>query len=742
MKFNLTLLLAVVVSVGLIVFGFTFFQVINERNKLENDLTKRVVDGADEFYEKNTFTGKDNNKKLVSLATNISRRFRLIGVALYYKNDSIIILNSDIQDYTSSTVKNIEEAVESDSSMGFFTNADGKSVFQYIIPIKDAETTLNALVFYADAGFIKERIKEIWIRNFIRWFFQVLVVTIVIILIIQWGIFKPINKIIVWMNAARRGGIEKLEENPPSGFLSQLHTEIKSMAQAMYEAKVIAEEEAKLRTTSEAIWTAERLKEEMKKLLNGRMLIVVSNREPYMHVHEGKNIKYIVPASGMVTALEPILKSCGGLWIASGSGDADKETVDKNDKIKVPPEEPAYTLKRVWLTKEEEDRFYYGFSNEGLWPLCHIAHTRPNFRKEDWTEYQSVNKRYARSVLEEIKQVKQPFILIQDYHFALLPQMIKKERPDAKVAIFWHIPWPNPESFGICPWQQEILMGMLGADLVGFHTQSFCNNFLETVAKSLEARVMWDNFSVQIAKQISFIKPFPISIAFTLRDYDNKIDTTQKPADLLADNGIKGKHFGIGVDRIDYTKGLLEKFHSIERFFEKYPSYLGKLTFIQIGAPSRTLIKNYADLVSALDSEANRINWRFKQKDWKAILFLKRHHSHEEIIPYYKSSDFCLVSSLHDGMNLVSKEFIASRNDNKGVLMLSQFAGAALDLEGSIVFNPYDIEKTADLIKAALEMPVEEQQQRMQLMRQTVVGHNVYSWAASLVRTMVSIQGR
>lgn len=463
------------------------------------------------------------------------------------------------------------------------------------------------------------------------------------------------------------------------------------------------------------------------------------NREPYMHIHEGKEIKCIVPASGMITAMEPILKACGGLWIASGSGDADKETVDKNDKIQVPPEDPKYTLKRLWLTKEEEDHFYYGFSNEGIWPLCHIAHTRPTFRKEDWHYYKKVNEAFAKAVLDETKDEDEPFILIQDYHFAILPELIKKEKPNAKIAIFWHIPWPNPESFGICPWQKEILRGMLGADLIGFHTQYHCNHFLETVSNALESRVIWDNFSVKMAGQTTYVKPFPISIAFTLKDYDNN---TQKEdfTGLLNEHGIDAKYMGIGVDRIDYTKGIVEKFLAIERFLEKNPSYIEKFTFVQVGAPSRTLLKSYSDTVSMVENEANRINWRFKSKNWKAILLLKRHHSHEEINPFYSSANFCMVSSLHDGMNLVAKEFVAARNNNDGALILSRFAGASQELQGALIVNPYDIEKSADAIKAALEMPADEQYQRMKQMRQVIVGHNIYSWAANLLRTMTTIQ--
>jgi trehalose 6-phosphate synthase len=506
----------------------------------------------------------------------------------------------------------------------------------------------------------------------------------------------------------------------------------------MNEAKATAEEEARLRTSAEAIWTPERLRVEMENLLHGKKLIVVSNREPYMHIHEGKDIKCIVPASGLITAMEPILKASSGLWIASGSGDADKETVDKHNKVEVPPEAPKYTLRRLWLTKEEENHFYYGFSNEGLWPLCHIAHTRPTFRNDDWRYYKKVNEEFAKAVLDETKNEEEPFILIQDFHFALLPELIKREKPKAKVAIFWHIPWPNPESFGICPWQREILNGMLGADLIGFHTQYHCNHFLETVNNALESRVLWENFSVKMGGRTTYIKPFPISIAFTLKDFD--IDLPKiKPSQLLTEYGLKTQFIGIGVDRIDYTKGIVEKFLSVERFLEKNPSYVGKFTFIQIGAPSRTQLKSYSDTIIAVENETNRINLRFKSKNWKAILLLKRHHSHEEIAPLYSSADFCMITSLHDGMNLVAKEFVASRHQNDGSLILSRFAGASQELQGAIIINPYDIEKSADAIKLALEMTKEEQNQRMTQMRLVIVRHNIYSWAASLLRTMAAI---
>jgi trehalose-6-phosphate synthase len=738
MKITLALILSIVIAVGLVAFGFTIYQISVERSGLNSELETKIKKVAEDIFNSDTIYFKQKSQKRSDhYADSIKNQYNLLGFAIYYSRDSIICSKSSLK-YVSYSLKYIPLSIFTNTSLSDFFLISGGNIFQYIKPLKRVDKSNFAIIIYADAGYIDEIIDNIWFRNFIRWFIQAFLVSLVTVLIIRWGIFSPINKIVAWAKAVRTGNIEQIKKQPPVKFLVPLHKEIEHIAKAMVEAKATAEEEARLRTSAEAIWTPERLKVEVENLLQKKKMIVVSNREPYMHIHNGKEIKCIVPASGMITAMEPILKACNGLWIASGTGDADKETVDKYDKVQVPPEEPKYTLKRLWLTKEEEDHFYYGFSNEGLWPLCHIAHTRPTFRNDDWNYYKKVNEDFSKAVLKEASDEEEPFILIQDFHFALLPELIKRKKPKAKVAIFWHIPWPNPESFGICPWQKEILIGMLGADLIGFHTQYHCNHFLETVNSALESRVLWENFSVKMGGQTTLVKPFPISIAFTLKDYDNnspKIRASQ----LLTEHGITARFIGIGVDRIDYTKGIVEKFLAIERFLEKNPSYMGKFTFVQIGAPSRTLIKSYSDMVSAVENETNRINLRFKTKYWKPILLLKRHHSHEEITPFYSSADFCMVTSLHDGMNLVAKEFVATRTQNDGTLILSRFAGASRELQGAIVINPYDIEESADAIKSALEMPVEEQNQRMKQMRMIVVRHNIYSWAAGLLKTMATI---
>jgi trehalose 6-phosphate synthase len=572
---------------------------------------------------------------------------------------------------------------------------------------------------------------------------QAAFITLVTLLIIRWSIVGPLARTAKWVRELRAGngvGRSSLEEED---LFKPLAQEVTHLAKSLEAARAAAEEEARLRESGESLWTPERLRLHVRSKLGDRPFFVVSNREPYTHVYRGKAVEVTVPASGLVTAFEPILRTCQGTWLAHGSGDADRENVDGRDCLRVPPDEPKYTLKRVWLTKEEEEGYYFGFANEGLWPLCHIAHTRPTFRARDWEHYQAVNRKFAQALAEEMEGAEEPVVLVQDYHFALLPRLVKEKLPNARVAIFWHIPWPNPEAFSICPWQAELLDGLLGADLVGFHVQSHCNNFLETVNRTLEARVNWERFSVERGGHLSEVRPFPISVA--LEDTPEKTGSPPPSpyvdrAALLKEHGVEATFLGIGVDRVDYTKGILERFRGVERFMEKYPAYQGRFTFVQIGAPSRTHIKRYHDLQGEVESEADRINWRFQTARWRPIVYLNRHHNHQEIQRYYRAADLCLVTSLHDGMNLVAKEYVAARNDNQGVLVLSRFAGASGELRDAVLVNPYDIEQLAEALFFSLQMDPEERSARMHRMRKVVKEFNIYRWAAELIAELCEIR--
>jgi trehalose 6-phosphate synthase len=493
------------------------------------------------------------------------------------------------------------------------------------------------------------------------------------------------------------------------------------------------ESERKARDEAQINWSAETLRAILRNDLKGEEVLIVSNREPYIHVHRDKAIEVQRPASGVVTALEPIMRACSGTWIAHGGGSADRETVDATDHVRVPPERPAYRIRRVWLSEEEEAGYYYGFSNSGLWPLCHIAHTRPIFRTADWNAYVTVNRRFADTVVHEAKTAD-PIVLVQDYHFALLPRMIHERIPAATVISFWHIPWPNAEAFGICPWREELIDGLLGSSILGFHTQFHCNNFMDTVDRYVEARIDRETNTISYGGDQTAVRRYPISIEWPLTSKTMQKPVEQCRAYVREKNGLAPDTvIGIGVDRLDYTKGILERFLAVERLLELDPLWIGKFVFVQIAAPSRAIIDEYQDFDARVRAQARRINEKFAGRGRAPILLRIEHHDPDEVYEYYRASDVCFVSSLHDGMNLVAKEFVASRDDERGVLILSQFTGASRELPEALIVNPYDIDQCAGALRAALMMPPAEQRDRMRSMRGLVQDFNVYRWAGRML---------
>jgi trehalose 6-phosphate synthase len=482
-------------------------------------------------------------------------------------------------------------------------------------------------------------------------------------------------------------------------------------------------------------WTPQRLKHVLQSELGGDKVIVVANREPYIHSRsEDGALRVLHPASGLVTALEPVMRACSGVWVAHGSGDADREAVDRHDRVLVPPGERSYAIRRIWLTPEQERGYYYGFSNEGLWPLCHLAHARPTFRREDWNHYVEVNLTFAKAVCEEADS-EDPVILVQDYHFALAPRFVRQRLPRATILAFWHIPWPNAESLGICPWREEILDGLLGASILGFHTQAHCNNFLEAVDRFLEARIDREQQGVVHGGRPTLVRGYPISIEWPNRWVREAPSIEECRASVRAELGLPSNAIlGIGIDRVDYTKGIEERLLAVERLLERQPGLRGRFAFVQMGAPSRVAIPRYAELNGTIDREAERINARFGAVGYRPIALLRGHHEPPDVFRYYRAAEVCYVSSLHDGMNLVAKEFVASRDDEGGVLILSQFTGAARELTEALIVNPYDLEEASSALLAAVQMPPDEQRDRMRAMRVLVSEFNIYRWAGRMLR--------
>jgi len=743
MKLSLRLIPILAIAITIVTFIVARNQVRSEKQGLRADLERRAEILAESLQETvEPVLQRGSTVQLRRLVERFGNREHLAGVAIYDADGKATAVSSKLDSYAQNPPAIFKKSEDENHGLGAYDRIGQSTMYLYALPLHRDSQVAGALVLYHDATYIESQSTRIWRDALWHVVAQVLLIMLITFFVIRWTIVGPIIKVAEWMRDLRHGKIVPFPHRISESFLGPLSTEAASLAQKLAEARAAAKEEAQLREAGDSLWTAERLRASIGRRLRGSSLFVVSNREPYEHVRGSKGIEARVPASGLVTALEPILCACDGTWIAHGSADADRETVDANDRMRVPPDHPRYTLRRLWLTKEEEEGYYLGFANEGIWPLCHIAHTRPVFRAEDWDYYQRVNEKFAKVVLQEIEKAEKPFVLIQDYHFALLPRLIKSKRPDARVAIFWHIPWPNPEAFGICPWQRELLDGLLGADLLSFNIHAHCNNFLETVDQSLECRIEWDRFTVNRNDHFTLVRPHPISVALpeSPSEDGSSVSLEQSRADILAQLGAETLFLGVGVDRIDYTKGIVERFRGIECFLEKYPHYREQFTFVQFGAPSRTSIKRYKDFVAEVEAEADRVNLRLQTERWKPIVLFSRHHSHREIEPYYKAADFCLVTSLHDGMNLVAKEFVAAREDQDGVLILSQFTGASRELHDALLVNPYDVNQMAEMIRRALEMPVEERHARMKRMRRVVREHNVYRWAAELISELSEIR--
>jgi trehalose-6-phosphate synthase len=743
MKLSLRLIPILALAITIVTFIVARNQVRSEKQGLRADLERRAEILAESLQESvEPVVQKGSTSQLRRLVERFGNREHLAGVAIYDASGKVTAVSSKLDTDAETPPPVFARSEQANRPVGEYEKIGNATMYVYALPLHRESEVAGVLVLFHDATFIESQSTRIWRDALWHVIAQVVLIILITFFVIRWTIVGPIAKVAQWMRDLRHGKFVPFPYRTSESFLGPLSTEAASLAQKLAEARAAAKAEAQLREAGDSLWTAERLRASIHKRLRGSSLFVISNREPYEHVHGSSGVEVRVPASGLVTALEPILYACDGTWIAHGAADADREMVDANDRLRVPPDHPHYTLRRIWLTKEEEQGYYLGFANEGIWPLCHIAHTRPVFRAEDWEHYQRVNEKFAQAVLDEIDTAEKPFVLIQDYHFALLPRLIKSKRPDARVAIFWHIPWPNAEAFGICPWQRELLDGILGADLVSFHIQAHCNNFLDSVDQFLESRIEWDRFTVNRNDHITLVRPHPISVALPeMPDpTESTLSAEQNRADILAKLGAETLFLGVGVDRIDYTKGIVERFRGIENFLEKFPHYREQFTFVQFGAPSRTSIKRYQDFVAEVAAEADRINRRLQTERWKPIVLFSRHHSHQEIEPYYKAADFCLVTSLHDGMNLVAKEFVVSRTDEDGVLILSQFTGASRELHDALLVNPYDINQIAEMIRKALEMPAEERQTRMKRMRRVVREHNVYRWAAELISELAEIR--
>jgi trehalose 6-phosphate synthase len=590
-----------------------------------------------------------------------------------------------------------------------------------IFPINVGTTSGHLLVLH-DLGFVARRVREVWLFTAIGLIgiaagLGLLVAVIARTLLRHWSL-----SVRAAIADIRRGTVPDVHRDRLTGIDGEIHSLLSEFrGDRRYVDGIHVE------------WSPKTLHRLLEEKLPGTDVLVVSNREPYIHNKTDGGILLQTPASGLVAAIEPVMRACGGTWIAHGSGSADRITVDDKDRVAVPPSAPAYTLRRIWLTAEEQNGYYYGLANEGLWPLCHVAFVRPAFREEDWNQYQAVNERFADAVVQEAKR-DDPIVLVQDYHFALLPRMIRQRLPKATIITFWHIPWPNSETFGIFPWRKQLIDGLLGSTILGFHTRFHCNNFIEAVDRFMESRIDRETGAITYGGHDTMVRAYPISI-----EWPPAALAEQRPVPECREAVQRrfalpeGTRIAVGIERFDYTKGITDRIRAIDDLLVCQPEWRGKFVFIQAAAPTRGALEAYSALQTEAVRLAEEVNARHSVDGFAPIRLVVRHHDPHEVYELFRAADVCVVSSLHDGMNLVAKEFVASRDDEQGVLVLSSFAGASRELSEALIINPYHTRNMATAILRALSMPASEQRERMRLMREIVKERNVHRWAAQML---------
>ena len=723
--------LALVLGLGLVTWGASIVVQQTTHAWFEKDLNLRaqlVVNGARQALI--THWQKEHRSDLQALLVEITRDERILAAAacnadLTPLTHTVDLPNSvDCSELGPHVRRRADSPMTSWKSWSTVEPLPRGQIHISAIPILDSERALGFVVLVHDLSFVERR--EAKTREF---------------LLIAFG-FLAVAASLVTIVAARlswRSWSDELRRLLRSGTHRPEFLPILRDVRELVD-RIVAEKDA---DKEGGAWTPQRLKQTLNRHLHGEKVVILANREPYIHVvNESADVKVLHPASGLVTALEPVMRACSGTWVAHGGGSADRQTADRHGRVRVPPGEESFVLRRVWLTREEEQGYYYGFSNEGLWPLCHIADARPIFRGADWKYYQQVNEKFADTVCAEVDS-KDPIVLVQDYHFALAPRLIRERLPRATIIMFWHIPWPNSQRFGICPWRDEILQGMLGASIVGFHTQFDCNNFVDSVDRFLEARIDREQNAVVQQGRSTLIRPYPISLQWPSGWLETAPRVDECRRRVLAELDLPANSLlALGVDRLDYTKGIEERLLAVERLLERFPAFRGRLTFIQLAAPSRTIIERYRQLNESVEQVAARINERFGQTGYRPIVLMRAHHEPPTVFRYYRAADICYVSSLHDGMNLVAKEFVAARDDERGVLVLSQFTGAAKELTEALIVNPYDLEEASSALAVALGMSVDEQRDRMRSMRTFIAEFNVYRWAGRMLVDAARLRSR
>lgn len=666
---------------------------------------------------------------------------RLVGIIVYDAEGRPLAAGDRVRDHFGALAAIVGSLPLTDQEINATTTSEGSRLRVRVERmLREDGSMAGSFVVVHDVAFVDDRARDRLAEGLL----VVVMTTLLLVVLISgmtWLVYDlPLTNLADWM---RRLRTEDIAETPPPRLPSgPLVRESHQLAASYRAAKTTNVDVARKAVRSDRVWTKERLRDHALDCLGtGNQLVVVSSREPYMHVSRDGAARVISPPGGLVTALDPVLRACGGTWVAHGTGDMDRETADADGRLTVPPGQSRYTLRRIWLSPDESDA-YYSCCNDAIWPMCLMAHDRPVFRTSDWERYVAVNRRFAEATLDEIVG-GDAVVLVQDYQMALVPRMIRKARPDIRVALFWHVPWPSAEAVRICPWHKEIIHGMLGADTIGFHLQQYCNNFMDSLERLVEARTDRDHGAVEMNGRTTRIRPQPISVQpWSERGMATGAALQVKLDVLRREHGLEGVDVAVGVDRVDSTKGLPERLRAFAHFLQKYPEYRGRVSLVQLAAPSRMHLARYRAHLEEIVTQSESINREFGTGNWKPVHLFVDQHDAQTVHAFLSMASMAIVSSLHDGMNLVAKEYILAKESGDGCLVLSEFAGAAQQLTDALVINPYDTERFADAIRDAAAMPSAERQARMARLRRQVEENNIYRWAADVMADIPQSAGR
>jgi len=732
----LTFSLLILVFLGCIFYFFTSSRIEREKLNLYNDLSYRSNTLAENIIDR--ISDKKNDLLYVEQTLEKISQYEKVVDTAYYDGEGILVFYKRNPVFENNAVAPMDKMIiDQSEEMPAVEFQDGYARFYYSIPGSKDGSILGYLLITQDTGYIDGYAFRTW-RDRIFTFATLVAFLFAFAYVLFYFYVVRSSSRAVYMLKKIRKSVDCSADVPNNvfPFSQELNKEVAFTVQSFLRARQSAREEADLRyKIIDSPWTFSRLQRFFSSRIPNRKIVNVSNREPYAHIEVGGKIKISKPAHGLISSLDEMMKACGGTWVAHGAGNKDQSAVDGNNKIHVPFEEPTYSLKRVWLTQDEIKGHYVGFSNEALFPLCLMTHNRPIFRDSDWEYYKAVNEKFASAVLEEIESEKNPIIFIHDLHFAILPQLIKEKRPDADIILFWHHPWPSAEQFSILPWKKEILAGLLSADVLCFHIHHFCNNFTDTVKKELEAKIDTENSAVYFDEKETLVKHFPISIPFT-NLHSNTSHDPDKVKNIVGED-IDDLRMILGVDRMDYTKGLIERLKGVEQFYDTYPEYRKTSVFVQVAAPSREAVPKYQQYAKDVLLEVERINRKLQTNTWTPILFLHKQVKHEDLVYLYRKAEVCLVTSLHDGMNLVAKEYLAQQKD-KGVLILSEFTGAARELHSALIINPYATMDISNALHTAFLMENSERKARLDTMRNKILHYNIFRWVADIFDSLLS----